>query len=121
MPVLRGQLGVLGHAGVELGVLDDLLEPMVIDAEHHGAVHLDEAAVGVPGKARVVRRRAEALDRHVVETEVEHGVHHAGHGDARAGADRNQQRLALVAELQAPAPSCRWVSASRTWAARSFG
>ena len=87
--------------GFQLGVFDDLLELMVVHAEHDGAVHLDEAAIGVPGKAGIVGLGAEALDRHVVETEVEHGVHHAGHGDARAGAHRNQQRLALVAELQA--------------------
>ena len=34
LPVLGGQRGVLDHAGVELDVLDDLLEPVMIDAEH---------------------------------------------------------------------------------------
>ena len=45
------------HAAVELHVLDDLLEAVVVDAEHDAAEHLDEAAVAVPGEARRRRRR----------------------------------------------------------------
>ena len=100
VPVLRRELGILGHAGVELCVLDDLLEPMMIDPQHHRAVHLDESTVGVPGEARVVRRLAEAFHGHVVQPQVENGIHHPGHRYPCAGADRDQQRLVLVAELQ---------------------
>ncbi len=36
-----------------------------------------------------------------VEADVENRVHHAGHGDARPGADRDQKRVRGVAELGA--------------------
>ncbi len=39
----------------------------------------------------------------VVEAEVEDGVHHAGHGGARARAHGDEQRIAHVAELLAGA------------------
>ena len=43
----------------------------------------------------------EALDGGVVEPEVEDGVEHPGHRLAGAGADRDQQRVLVVAELLA--------------------
>ena len=73
----------------------------MVDAEDDGAVHLDEAAVAVPGEAGVAAGFFEALDGGVVEAEVEDGVHHAGHGDAGAGADGDEEGLGGVAELQA--------------------
>ena len=62
------------------------------------AEHLHEAPVGVPGEALVLGRAREALDRGVVEAEVEDGVEHPGHRLARAGADGDQQRVLVVAE-----------------------
>jgi hypothetical protein len=53
LPLMGGQRGVLHHAGIDLGLFDDLLEAVVIDAEHDAAEHLDEAAIAVPGKAAV--------------------------------------------------------------------
>ena len=100
-PVIGRQGGVFVDAGVELGGLDDLLEAMVLDAEDDGAVHLDETAITVPGEAGIAAGFLEALDRVVVEAEVEDGVHHAGHGDARAGADGDEQGLVDVAKFEA--------------------
>src|SRR3546814_9534310 len=40
-------------AAILLGELEDLLEVMVVDFEHHVAEHLDEAAVAVVGEAPV--------------------------------------------------------------------
>ena len=53
------------------------------DVEHDLREHLDEAAVAVPREALVARLGDEALDRDVVEAEVEHGVHHARHRERR--------------------------------------
>ena len=100
-PMVGRQSGVFVDAGVELGVLDDLLEAMMVDAEDDGAVHLDEAAIAVPGEAGVAACLFEPGDGGVVEAEVEHGVHHAGHGDAGAGADGDEEGLVGVAECQA--------------------
>jgi hypothetical protein len=76
---------------VLLGDLQRFLERAVIEAEHDVGIHLDEAAIAVPGEARVAGRGGEALDAGVVEAEVEDRVHHAGHGDAGAGADGDEQ------------------------------
>ena len=57
-------------------------------AEHHVAVHLDEAAVEVEGEAAVAGAARDAVSDGLVQAEVEDGVHHAGHGDR--GADRTE-------------------------------
>ncbi len=72
------------HAEPPLDRRQVLLEYLALDVEHHVAEHRDEASVAIPGEARVAGAGGQALDRLVVETEVEHGLHHAGHGDTRA-------------------------------------
>ncbi len=86
---------------VLLGDLQRFLEHVVLQAEDDVRIHLDEAAVAVPGEARVAGDCGEALDRRVVEAEVEDGVHHPRHGDAGAGADRDEQGIGRVAEALA--------------------
>ena len=99
------RLGV--EFGVELGFLllllavEDLFKRVLGNVEHHAAEHLDEAAVGVVGEAGIVAALGQTFDRLVVEAEVEDGVHHAGHGELRAGADADQQRIVGAAELLA--------------------
>ena len=93
LPFVGGQLGVELVAEPRLLVLEDLLEHLVVDAQHDVGIHLDEAAVAVIGKARIAGIGGQRLDRLVVEAEIEHGVHHARHRGAGAGAHRDQQRL----------------------------
>ncbi len=50
-----------------IGVKDDFTE------------HLNEAAVGIVGEALVAGQCHQALDRFIVDAQVEHSVHHAGH------------------------------------------
>ena len=70
-------------------------------SRHDAAEHLDEAAIRVVSEARIVAALGQAFDRFVVEAEVEDGIHHAGHGELRAGADADQQRIVGAAELLA--------------------
>ena len=74
---------------------------MMLDAEHHVGIHGDEAPVAVVGEAPVAGFLRQRLDGHVVEAEIEHGIHHARHRRARAGAHRDQQRIFAVAEFLA--------------------
>jgi hypothetical protein len=67
--------------------------------EHHVAEHLDQAAIGVIGKAGIIAALGQRFDGLVVEAEVQNGVHHAGHGELCAGANRNQQRIVARAQL----------------------
>ena len=69
--------------------------------EHHAAVHLHEPAVGVPGELRIRALPRQALDRHVVEAEVEDRLHHARHRDGGARAHAHEQRVVAVAEVLA--------------------
>ena len=72
-----------------------------LHAEHDVAIHLYEAAVGVVGKARVVGFPGQAFNDLVVQTEVEDGVHHAGHRGACARAHGEEQRVVDVAKAVA--------------------
>ena len=69
------------------------------NVEHYAAEHLDQAAIGVVGEARIVAALGQAFDRLVIQAEVEDGVHHAGHGELRARAHADQQRIVGAAEL----------------------
>ena len=82
-----------------------------LHAHDHVAVHLDEAAVAIPGEAGIVAGLFQGDDGLVVEAEVEDGVHHARHGIARAGTDGDQEGLFDVAETFAE-------DASRCWRCR---
>jgi hypothetical protein len=101
------QLVVELHAGALLALFQQQVERVALlvrlglEAEHNVAIHLDEAAVGVEGEAGVAGAAGEALHGGVVEAEIEDGVHHARHGDARAGAHRDEQWVVCVAETHA--------------------
>ena len=87
-----------------LGRLERLLELLGRDVEHDAPVHRDEAAVRVVREPLVARLLGQALDRVVVEAEVEDRVHHPRHGELGAGAHADEQRVARIAELLAHGP-----------------
>ena len=110
LEVGNGQFGVVdvGVIAFVLESVDDHFKRFVVFAgtllhvHHDVAVHLDETAIAVPGEALVLGGVSEGENGFVVEAEIENGVHHAGHGIARTGADGNEHRhLGLVAELGA--------------------
>ena len=87
--IVRLKLGVERVAAVFLGDVRALLRThAMFEAEDDIGVHLDEAAIAVPGEARVARHGSQALDRRIVEAEVEDGVHHSRHRHARARCGR---------------------------------
>ena len=97
--IIGAEFGIEFDAFVFLGDMDDLFEMGMIHPQHDIGIHLDEAAIAVIGKARIAGEPGQALGGFGVEAEVEHGVHHAGHGDAGAGAHTDQQRLVGIAEI----------------------
>jgi len=82
-PVLGGQLGVQRDAVSVLVLVQNFLEVVVADTEHHVRIHRDEAPIGVVGKAPVAGFSGESCHGLVVEAEIEHGIHHAWHRRAR--------------------------------------
>ena len=97
-PVVAGEVGIERVALAVLEGIQDVLEMMMLEAEHHVGIHGDEAAVAVIGKAAVAGHFSEGLDGLVVEAEVQHGVHHPGHRGAAARPHRHQQRILRIAK-----------------------
>ncbi len=71
---------------------------MMLETDHHVRIHGNEAAIAVIGETAIARESGQRLDRAVVEAEIEHCIHHAGHRGPRAGAHRDQKRIARIAE-----------------------
>ena len=108
-------LGGVGHLaqarGVHLGVLVDtealldrverMVEPLTRDIEDDPPEHRDEAPVRIPAEALVAGERDQAIERRVVEAEVEDRVHHPRHRELRARADAHEERVGRVAEALA--------------------
>ena len=99
LPVGGIEVGVERVAVAVLVLVEDFLEVMVRDAEHHVRIHGDEAPVAVIGEAPVAGLFRERRDGHVVEAEIEHRVHHARHRSARSRAHRDEQRIFAIAEF----------------------
>ncbi len=97
-PVVGGEIGIEHVAVLVLVLVQNLLEQMRIKPEHHIGIHGDEAAIRVVSEAAITGDPRQGLDGLIVEAEIEHGVHHAGHRRTRAGAHRHQQRIVGIAE-----------------------
>ena len=101
LQIFRSELGVHLDALLLFEFVDDLLKRRLGRAHDDVGEHLDESAVAVIGKARIAGLACKPLDRHVVETEIEDGVHHAGHRGACARTDGDEEGVLFVAELLA--------------------
>ncbi len=99
--ILRRELGVQLGGPLLLQVVDGVLEQLAGDAHDDVAVHLHQAAVAIVSETLVAAAGHEALHGVVVEAEVEHGVHHPGHGNPGARAHREQQRVGGIGEALA--------------------
>ena len=112
-PIRGAEVGVERQALAVLEILKDALEIVAVDLEHHVRIHLNEAAVAVVGKALVAGGLRQRHHRLVVETEIEHGIHHSRHRrparpNARKPATgcRDRRTGAPFAALRSQAP-CR--------------
>ncbi len=105
--ILLLQSGVVVDLGPGLGPVENDLVGIVVfmgvglHPHHHAPVHLQEATVAVPGELGVAGPGREGFHHPVIDSEVEDGVHHAGHRLAGAGADREEERILEVAEFLA--------------------
>ncbi len=99
-PVFAIELRVQGDAPGGLQRLEVILEAIVGNLEHDLAVHVHETAVAVVGKALAGELR-EPDHRFVVQTQIQDGVHHAGHRDPGTRANRDEERVFRIAEARA--------------------
>ena len=96
--VVGREVDVLLDSSLPLEIRQRLLEAVAVDAVDDLAVHLHEPAVRVEREAGVAGRRSQAFDGRVPEAEVQDRVHHPRHRDRGARADRDEERVRLVAE-----------------------
>ncbi|KRT63159.1 MAG: hypothetical protein XU10_C0014G0016 [Chloroflexi bacterium CSP1-4] len=99
--VARIEVGVQGGAPGVLDGVEGMVEARAVHAQHDAPEHLDKAAVGVPAEALVAGQVDEAVQRGLVEAEVEDGVHHARHRELRARAHAHEERVGRIAEALA--------------------
>ena len=95
------QLYVLRYALFFLHLVDDLLKLALGQFHNDVREHLNETAIGVISKTGVVGQLGQTLDSLIIQTEVQNGIHHAGHGSTGTGTNRNQQGVVDIAELLA--------------------
>jgi hypothetical protein len=94
-------VGVFGDLVLLLDLVERVFERVVIHAHHDVAEHVDQAAIGVVSETLVLGRLGQPFGGGVVQTQVQNRVHHARHADRGTRADRDQQRVFVVAELLA--------------------
>ena len=99
--VVGRQFSVEFDAAIILRLLQQVFETAVIDLQHDVAIHLDEAAIAVIGEAGIAGGFRQTFGDRVVHAEVQDGVHHPRHRGARAGPDRDEQRIRRIAETGA--------------------
>jgi len=84
---------------------DQIVQPIRergrFDAEHHAAVAFEKATLAVAGEARVAEAANEPACRFGRAADIQHGVQHSRHRARGAGAHRDKERTAAIAEAPA--------------------
>ena len=97
-PITRGQISIEHEILAVFIVLKDFFEIVMVNVEHDIGIHLNEAAIAVIGKALIARIFGQRLNGDIIETQIEHRIHHAGHGGSGTRAHGNQQRVFGIAK-----------------------
>ena len=97
---LLGQIGILTTLGLGLVFFQYLVKWIwfSLDVQHNAGKHLNETAIGVQREAAISGELGQTFQRFIVEAQVEHRVHHAGHRSPRAGTYGDEERILRVSE-----------------------
>ena len=99
LQIVRRQLYVQLHALLRLHLIDELFKIFLSNLHHDVGIHLDKSAVAVPRPARIARRLCQGLHYFLIQSEIQDGVHHTGHGCSCTGTHGNQKRVLFVPEF----------------------
>ncbi len=91
------QVCITLNAGSLLGIIERMLKLCAINAKHDSAVHRNKAAIAVVRKTLVVCGSGQTNHALVIQSQVEHRVHHSRHRKLGARANRYQQRARRIA------------------------
>src|SRR5690349_18915450 len=94
---VRRQLDIQSLAGTLLDLRDRRFEEAPVNAEDDLAKHLKESPVRIERES-LIRCAGQPFDTPVIETEVEHRLHHAWHRKLGAGTHRQEQWSIRVAK-----------------------
>ena len=116
---------LLLHTPLLLGALQVLLEVVNLNAQDNVGIHLHKAPVAVKSKAPVTRLLGQSLHCDVVESQVQHCIHHSSRLLAlsnRALSIRRVQRKLLECHgLRLRSPGIEARAPDRTDTSRGFG
>ena len=79
LQIIAFKARVIEHPAVKLHRLKRVLKQAVINTHDNISIHLNEAAIAVIGKARIIGPRRKPGGCIVIQTEVENCIHHARH------------------------------------------
>ena len=82
-------------------LVDQGLKILFADFHNNVGIHLDESSVAVPCPAGIAGLLRDGVDNCLIQTQVQDGIHHTGHGCSRAGTNGNEERVLGIAELLA--------------------
>ena len=107
LEVVNFEFGIEFHAFFLLHVFNDFFKwvdvglVLGLHAKHHITIHLHETTIAVPCEAGITRFFGQRFGNSVVNTQVEHGIHHTRHRYGCARTNRYQLRVGGVVELVA--------------------
>ncbi len=101
LQVISGQVTVELYAPLFLELVQNVFELALLDFHYHVREHGDETTISIVGEVLVIGQLCQTLYGHVVQTQVQDGIHHAGHGSTSTGTHGNQPRIVFIAELLA--------------------
>ena len=98
LEIVCGNLGIALHACAFFVLIQDVLKVSGVGVQNDFAEHLNKTAVGIVSKAFIACQLYQPLDGLVIDTQVQYGIHHAGHREFCTRAHRDEQRIVLLAE-----------------------
>ncbi len=98
LEILRRQFRIVPHAALRAAIRQERFERLRRHIEDDRGIHLHETPIRVVDEALVFRHRDEPFRHFVVQSDIEHGVHHAGHRELGPRAARDEQRIAGIPE-----------------------
>ncbi len=101
LQIVGVQLDILGNALLCLHLIDELFKILLTDFHNYVGVHLDKAAIAVISPTCIAGLLRHNLYNFLIQTQIQNGIHHTGHGSSCAGAHGNEQGILLIAELLA--------------------
>ena len=85
LQIISSKLNVLLNTLLLFHCIDQLLEVLLTYFHNNVGIHLDKSSIAVPSPTRVAGLLSDYVNNGLIQTKVQNGIHHTGHGCSRAG------------------------------------